>query len=201
MFPIQGLSRDVWSFKVFNMESPRRAAGLGHCGAALMSRWSSKTDLHRSAAEEISTPQLKVVIISASSEARVRLQDEIRCDSAGRCKCGGVKCGAAEVRQSRAQHRPSFHQTHPDVRPRHFVFIPISQSMSGLEVAGVVLGAFQLIISGLEHWRDVAKVGGFWWRIRKEYTKCRSDVRFYDIVYKRNLKELLMEDGCGERTC
>jgi hypothetical protein len=73
--------------------------------------------------------------------------------------------------------------------------------MSGLEVAGVVLGAFQLIISGLEHWRDVAKVGGFWWRIRKEYTKCRSDVRFYDIVYKRNLKELLMEDGCGERTC
>jgi hypothetical protein len=64
--------------------------------------------------------------------------------------------------------------------------------MSGLEIAGVLLGAFPLIISGLEHWRDVAKVGGFYWRVRKEYTKCRSDVEFHELVYKRNLKELLL---------
>lgn len=64
--------------------------------------------------------------------------------------------------------------------------------MSGLEVAGVVLGAFPLIVSGLEHWRDVAKVGGFFWRVRKEYTKCQRDVQFYEIVYRRNLKELLL---------
>lgn len=64
--------------------------------------------------------------------------------------------------------------------------------MSGLEIAGVLLGTFPLIVSGLEHWRDVAKVGGFFWRVRKEYTKCRGDVQFYEIVYKRNLKELLL---------
>ena len=64
--------------------------------------------------------------------------------------------------------------------------------MSGLEIAGVLLGAFPLIISGLEHWRDVAKVGGFFWRVRKEYSSCHSDVQFYEIVYKRNLKELLL---------
>jgi hypothetical protein len=64
--------------------------------------------------------------------------------------------------------------------------------MSGLEIAGVLLGTFPLIISGLEHWREVAKVGGFFWRVRKEYTKCRSDVQFHEIVYKRNLKELLL---------
>lgn len=64
--------------------------------------------------------------------------------------------------------------------------------MSGLEIAGVLLGTFPLIISGLEHWRDVAKVGGFFWRVRKEYTKCRSDVQFHEILYKRNLKELLL---------
>ncbi|KAF2249995.1 hypothetical protein BU26DRAFT_404863, partial [Trematosphaeria pertusa] len=64
--------------------------------------------------------------------------------------------------------------------------------MSGLEIAGVLLGAFPLIISGLEHWRDVAKVGGFFWKVRKEYTKCRSDVQFHEILYKRNLKELLL---------
>ncbi|USP72744.1 hypothetical protein yc1106_00018 [Curvularia clavata] len=64
--------------------------------------------------------------------------------------------------------------------------------MSGFEIAGALLGAFPLIISGLEHWREVAKVGGFFWQVRKEYTKCRSDMQFHEILYKRNLTELLM---------
>ncbi|KAI0542938.1 hypothetical protein GGR58DRAFT_2827 [Xylaria digitata] len=64
--------------------------------------------------------------------------------------------------------------------------------MSGFEVAGILLGAFPLMISGLEHWRDVAKVSNSYWRIRKEYSRCRSDVQFYEIWYKRNLKELLL---------
>ncbi|KAF2870783.1 hypothetical protein BDV95DRAFT_447251, partial [Massariosphaeria phaeospora] len=64
--------------------------------------------------------------------------------------------------------------------------------MSGLEVAGVVLGAFPLLISGIEHWRDVAKVGGFFWRLRKEYTKCQRDIQFHEIVYRKNLRELLL---------
>ncbi|KAF1925144.1 uncharacterized protein M421DRAFT_44651, partial [Didymella exigua CBS 183.55] len=64
--------------------------------------------------------------------------------------------------------------------------------MSGLEVAGVILGAFPLLISSIEHWRGVAKVGGFYWRIRKEYTKCQRDIQFHEILYKNNLKELLL---------
>jgi hypothetical protein len=64
--------------------------------------------------------------------------------------------------------------------------------MSGLEVAGVVLGAFPLLLSGIEHWRDVAKVGGFFRRIRAEYAKCRGNVQFHEILYKANLKELLI---------
>jgi hypothetical protein len=64
--------------------------------------------------------------------------------------------------------------------------------MSGLEVAGVVLGAFPLLLSGIEHCRDVAKVGGFFWRIRAEYAKCRGNVQFHEILYKANLKELLI---------
>lgn len=64
--------------------------------------------------------------------------------------------------------------------------------MSGLEIAGVLLGTFPLIISGLEHWRDVARVGGYLWKIRKEYTKCRTDIHYHEIVFKRNLKELLL---------
>ncbi|KAF1844874.1 uncharacterized protein K460DRAFT_354745 [Cucurbitaria berberidis CBS 394.84] len=64
--------------------------------------------------------------------------------------------------------------------------------MSGLEIAGVLLGTFPLIISGLEHWRGAAKVGGFFWRVRKEHTKCCRDVQYHEILYRRNLKELLL---------
>ncbi|KAF2119217.1 hypothetical protein BDV96DRAFT_642255 [Lophiotrema nucula] len=64
--------------------------------------------------------------------------------------------------------------------------------MSGLEIAGVLLGTFPLIISGLEHYRDVAKVAGFFWQVRKKYQKCRSDVLYHELIYKRNLKELLL---------
>ncbi|KAF2130672.1 hypothetical protein P153DRAFT_396059 [Dothidotthia symphoricarpi CBS 119687] len=75
--------------------------------------------------------------------------------------------------------------------------------MSGLEIAGVLLGAFPLIISGLEHWRDVAKVGGFFWRIRNEYKACRREVQFHEILYKRNLRELLLPitDDAVQVTC
>jgi hypothetical protein len=64
--------------------------------------------------------------------------------------------------------------------------------MSGLEIAGVLLGTFPLIISGLEHWREVARVGGYLWKVRKECTKCRTDIHYHEIVFKRNLKELLL---------
>jgi len=64
--------------------------------------------------------------------------------------------------------------------------------MSGLEVAGVVLGTFPLLLSGIEHWRDVAKVGGFYRGIRKEYTKCRRDIQYHEILYKNSLRELFL---------
>lgn len=64
--------------------------------------------------------------------------------------------------------------------------------MSGLEVAGVLLGAFPLLISGLEHWRDVAKIRGFWRHIRKEHTACTREIELHAILYKRNLETLLL---------
>ena len=64
--------------------------------------------------------------------------------------------------------------------------------MSGLEIVGVVLGAFPLIITALEHWREVARVGGFYIQIRKEYNKCLRGVQFHQIQYKQNLRMLLL---------
>ncbi|KAF2643630.1 hypothetical protein P280DRAFT_466398 [Massarina eburnea CBS 473.64] len=64
--------------------------------------------------------------------------------------------------------------------------------MSGIEVAGVLLGAFPLIISGIEHCHNVAKVGGYFWQVRKEFNRCRSNLNYNEILYKRNLKALLV---------
>jgi hypothetical protein len=65
--------------------------------------------------------------------------------------------------------------------------------MSGFEIAGVVLGAFPLIISGLENWHNVAKVGKLLIKTRVEYTNCLGDVKYYQIWYKRTLEELLRQ--------
>ncbi|KAL7800195.1 hypothetical protein V8C37DRAFT_364409 [Trichoderma ceciliae] len=64
--------------------------------------------------------------------------------------------------------------------------------MSGIEIAGIVLRAFPLIISGLEHWHDVTRVGNSFWQVQKEYNKCLIDMKFHEICYKRNLKSLLL---------
>jgi hypothetical protein len=50
---------------------------------------------------------------------------------------------------------------------------------------------FPLIISGLENWHNVAKVGKLLVKTRVEYTNCLGDVKYYEIWYKRTLKDLL----------
>lgn len=64
--------------------------------------------------------------------------------------------------------------------------------MSGIEVAGLVLGAFPLLLSGLSHYREAAKIGGYWWKILNEYKKVERDVGFHRLMYTRNLHELLL---------
>lgn len=63
--------------------------------------------------------------------------------------------------------------------------------MSGIEVAGLIFGAFPLIISAMEHGRTVVKVGRLHRRMREEYNNCRSDVKYYQMWYDRNLRTLL----------
>ncbi|KAH7086083.1 hypothetical protein BKA63DRAFT_32446 [Paraphoma chrysanthemicola] len=82
-------------------------------------------------------------------------------------------------------------QPKPGTQPAPAIFLCIV-AMSGLEIAGVLLGAFPLIVTSVEHWRDVAKVGGYFWRVKQEYIACRREVQFHELLYKRNLKELLL---------
>lgn len=64
--------------------------------------------------------------------------------------------------------------------------------MSGLEVAGVVLGAFPLAIAALEQRRDLARRLGLWQTIRPEYFTCKTDLGFHRATLTSNLRQLLL---------
>jgi len=64
--------------------------------------------------------------------------------------------------------------------------------MSGIEVAGLVLGAFPVTIWALEQYRDVARVMGFWYEIRLEYQRSSNELKFHRLSFLRNLKQLLL---------
>lgn len=64
--------------------------------------------------------------------------------------------------------------------------------MSGLEIAGVVLGAFPIIISGLEQWQEAARIGKIFLQPDVERNLCLFDLRVQIWLYKMNMKALLI---------
>ncbi|MBE3048670.1 hypothetical protein IMZ48_40465 [Candidatus Bathyarchaeota archaeon] len=64
--------------------------------------------------------------------------------------------------------------------------------MSGLEVAGVVLGAFPLAIAALDRRRDLARRLNLWQAIRPEYFSCKTDLGFHRATLTSNLRQLLL---------
>lgn len=64
--------------------------------------------------------------------------------------------------------------------------------MSGLEVAGVVLGAFPLLISVLEHYREASELATDWWKVKRVYKRCKDDLKFYRLFYEGTIEKLLL---------
>ncbi|KAK0616330.1 hypothetical protein B0T14DRAFT_245057 [Immersiella caudata] len=64
--------------------------------------------------------------------------------------------------------------------------------MSGIEVAGIVLGTFPVAIWALERYREAARVMGFWYEIRLEYQRSSNELKFHRLSFIRNLKQLLL---------
>ena len=64
--------------------------------------------------------------------------------------------------------------------------------MSGIEVVGLLLGAFPLLISALEHSREAAEVYDDWWQIKKEYKKCKQELLCAELALESNLEWLLL---------
>lgn len=63
--------------------------------------------------------------------------------------------------------------------------------MSGFEIIGIVLGAFPLAISAIEHYHETAKAAGTFWRIRKAYEKDHRSINFCQTKLKLHMEALL----------
>lgn len=64
--------------------------------------------------------------------------------------------------------------------------------MSGLEVAGLVLGAFPIALEVLDRYKEVARRMGFWYRIAAEQKRCDSKLQFQRLLYINNLRRLVL---------
>ena len=64
--------------------------------------------------------------------------------------------------------------------------------MSGLEILGVILGAFPLAISAMEHYEDCKKVAGAFYKIRRAHRKDFGRVKDCQLKFRLNMKELLL---------
>lgn len=63
--------------------------------------------------------------------------------------------------------------------------------MSGLEIVGVVLGAFPLILEGAKGLRSHLEMSKSWWNFRTEYSTFVSIIEGEAIAYSQNLEFLL----------
>src|ERR1700761_5388034 len=64
--------------------------------------------------------------------------------------------------------------------------------MSGVEVAGFILGAFPLCVSAMEHYEETRKVAGTFLKIRRAHKKDQGKVKDCELMFKLNMKELLL---------
>ncbi|RYP69578.1 hypothetical protein DL771_006015 [Monosporascus sp. 5C6A] len=64
--------------------------------------------------------------------------------------------------------------------------------MSGIELAGLVLGAFPILIHALESYREGAEVLKDWWQIQRAYKKCKHDIDYHRTVFESNIERLLL---------
>lgn len=64
--------------------------------------------------------------------------------------------------------------------------------MSGIEIAGLVLGAFPLLIHALESYREAADLLSDWWRIEGAYRKCRHELDYHQLMFEGNIERFLL---------
>ncbi|KAK4141398.1 uncharacterized protein C8A04DRAFT_14094 [Dichotomopilus funicola] len=64
--------------------------------------------------------------------------------------------------------------------------------MSGFEIAGVILGAYPILMSALKGYGELARKVGVWNNIRQEYQKCKNEINAQNVAFIGNLRRLLL---------
>lgn len=64
--------------------------------------------------------------------------------------------------------------------------------MSGIEIAGLVLGAFPLLLYALDNYRKGAEGLTEWWRIQRTFKKCHQDLSYHQILFEGNVERFLL---------
>jgi hypothetical protein len=60
-----------------------------------------------------------------------------------------------------------------------------------MEVAGLVLGGFSLVISAMEHYEAMEKMGRTWWKVKREYKRDLGRLRDCQLMYRAHTRTLL----------
>lgn len=63
--------------------------------------------------------------------------------------------------------------------------------MSGIEIAGLVLGGFPILLSALQHYRECFEPLEAWWGFRTQFIVFIDDINHQMMLYTENLTRLL----------
>ena len=63
--------------------------------------------------------------------------------------------------------------------------------MSGIEIAGLVLGSFPIILNCLDYYREGFEPLEEWWSFRAHFIAFVDDINHQMMLYDRNMKRLL----------
>jgi hypothetical protein len=80
-----------------------------------------------------------------------------------------------------------------NILPSNIDFLSsITITMSGIEIAGLILGAFPLLIQALKTYREGAEVLNDWWKIERTYKKTTRDLKYNQLLFEGNMERLLL---------
>ena len=72
--------------------------------------------------------------------------------------------------------------------------------MSGVEIVGLLLGAFPLCISAMEHYEEMRKVAGTFFKIRRAHKKDLGKIKDCQLMFKPE-PEGALDTAAARRHC
>ena len=64
--------------------------------------------------------------------------------------------------------------------------------MSGIEIAGLALGAFPILTYTFDQYRDAKKAARRWWKVERTYTRLTNSLEYERLTFRLQLRRLLL---------